>query len=67
MVFHGSMSIFMVFQGPRLVFHGSRLVSKVFHGSGWVVKFMVPGPFFTVTGWYFMVPSQFYMVFRGSR
>ena len=39
--FHGSRSVFMVFDGCRLVFTGSRSVFIVFHGSRSL--FMVPG------------------------
>ena len=33
LVFHGSMSVFIGFQGFRLVFHVSRSVFMVFQGS----------------------------------
>ena len=78
MVFHGSMSIFMVFHGSRLVFHGSRPVFIVFHGS-WLVchgswsVFMVPGrhscfSWFQVGfSWFQVGFSWFFMVSHGSR
>ena len=67
--FHGSRSVFLVFQGSGSVFYGSRSVLCFFVIPGqliWVFKF--PGWFFqcsrsvfqgsrSVPGWFFMVPG----------
>ena len=50
------MSVFIGFQGFRLVFHVSRSVLMVLQGSRFVC--MVPG-------WFFTVPDRFFMVHIG--
>ena len=61
LVFHGSMSAFICFQGLRLVFQGSRSVFMCFQGSRLVFR----GSRLVFQGsrwvflWFFIVPIQF--------
>ena len=67
LVFHGSMSVFIGFQGLGWFQGGFQVGFMVFHGFGWFPWFfMVFGWFpwfFMVPDWFVMVPGWFFMVF----
>ena len=67
LVFHGSMSVFMVPGRFSWFFMVSGWFFMVPGGFSWF--FMVPGGVFMVPGWFswfFIVPGWFFMVFHGS-